>query len=128
MTLSGGAGNDAIIGGAGNDSIDLSGGGNDVVRITSKLDGHDVVTGFSATATGQDKVNLDGVFDALGVATLDRAGEVQIAPDGISDTLITIDTDGVNGFNNATDVTIKLVGVSSADVLTGVDVELGTLV
>lgn len=75
-TLIGGAGNDTLVGGSGNDQIDVSS-GNDTVRYTSTLDGTDVVNGFDGNATGgQDTLNLDALFDSLGIAAANRAAHL----------------------------------------------------
>ena len=82
-TILGGSGEDQISGGQGNDSIDLAGGGNDVVRYTSTLDGKDVITGFDSNNDGgTDQLNLDALFDTLGVANGSRAARVQIDDPG----------------------------------------------
>lgn len=61
------------ISGAGHDRIVVSS-GNDVVRCTGTLGGHDVVVGFDANASdGQDVLNLDALFDLLGIGTAARA-------------------------------------------------------
>ena len=99
----------------------------------SAIDGQDIVTGFSATAGAeQDVVDLDTVFDSLGVASGDRAGKVAIldgAGNGATanDTVISVDTDGTAGVS-AGDVRIVLIGVvTHTDVTVGTDVIVGTL-
>ena len=77
--INGGAGNDTVSGGAGNDTISVSA-GNDVV-IYGSGDGQDLIAGFDGKAAGgQDVLNLDALFDALGFA--DRAARVQIIDKG----------------------------------------------
>ncbi|HZF35063.1 MAG TPA: CAP domain-containing protein [Candidatus Angelobacter sp.] len=77
-TLIGAAGNDTLIGGNGNDQIDVSS-GNDTVRYTSTLDGTDVVNGFDGNASGgQDTLNLDALFDSLGIAAANRAAHLSV--------------------------------------------------
>jgi Ca2+-binding RTX toxin-like protein len=99
-TVTGGAGNDTVSGGAGNDSITASL-GNDVVRYTSVLDGHDVVIGFDGNAAGgQDTLDLDALFDSLGVALVDRAARVSITDTGAS-VAINVDTEGNGSFDLA---------------------------
>jgi Ca2+-binding RTX toxin-like protein len=67
-TITGGAGNDTIEGGSGNDQIDVSD-GNDTMRYTSAFDGTDVINGFDGNASGgQDVLDLDALFDSLGIA------------------------------------------------------------
>ena len=107
-SLDGGAGNDIIQGGAGNDTIDVSQ-GNDTDKYTSKLDGNDVITGFDADATGgQDKIDLDELFDSYGPMSGTRSDHVNIADSG-SDTLVQIDTD--DNVGNGYEMVIKLVNV-----------------
>jgi hypothetical protein len=80
----GGDGNDTIDGGAGDDLI-LGDSGNNTFVVSSPLDGHDIISGFDGDALGgQDTLNLDALFDGLGVAAADRAGRVSIADNGSS--------------------------------------------
>ncbi|MCP4392914.1 MAG: calcium-binding protein [Alphaproteobacteria bacterium] len=79
--LFGGCCDDTLIGGAGNDSM-FGGTGFDEFVFTS-LDtqaGYEVDTIFDFTAVGndQDTINLDAVFDALGVANVDRENHVEV--------------------------------------------------
>lgn len=91
-SLVGGAGNDTIIGGAGNDVINLGGGfnpGNDVIAYTVPGFGSDVVTGFSSSGGGQDRIDLS----ALGITSDNFASRVTIEDieDGTTDdTRITV--------------------------------------
>jgi Ca2+-binding RTX toxin-like protein len=121
-TLRGGGGNDMVVGGEGNDAIDVAV-GNDLVRYTSVLDGLDTIDSFDGNASGgQDKLNLDALFDALKVAAVDRAGRVEIVDNG-STVNISVDTDGNtgNGFELAVAV------LNTADVISvGQDVVVGT--
>jgi Ca2+-binding RTX toxin-like protein len=94
-TLDGGAGNDSITGGAGNDRIDV-GSGDDTVFYTSKLDGKDVIDNF---AGGQDKLNLDGLFDTLTTLAGPRADHVTLVDNGASvDVRVDADGKAANGF------------------------------
>jgi Ca2+-binding RTX toxin-like protein len=96
-TILGGSGEDQITGGQGDDVINLAGGGNDVVRYNTTLDGHDIITGFDSNNDGgTDQLNLDALFNSLGVADGDRAGRVQIDdPGGNGGTVnIRVDTNG----------------------------------
>ena len=110
----------------GDDVINLAqGGGNDVVRYTSVLDGHDIVNGFSSGAVGPDVFDLDGLFDSLGVATSDRAARVQIVDNGPTvDVNIDVDGSGTFGLTAATLVTPNPVTVGTDP---GNHVQLGTL-
>jgi Ca2+-binding RTX toxin-like protein len=97
--LLGGAGNDTIAGGAGDDLI-LGDSGNNTFVVSSPLEGHDIISGFDGDALGgQDTLNLDALFDGLGVAAADRAGRVSIADNG-SSVDVSVDADGnaANGF------------------------------
>ncbi len=116
-TLTGGAGRDLLVGGAGNDTIKLSdsSGDHDTVLITSVLDGNDKLSEFGdgvshGGADSQDYINLDMLFDELGVATDDRVGRVQLT-DGGANAIVTIDLTG-NGFDSG-DMRITLLGISS---------------
>ena len=100
-TLIGGAGNDTIIGGLGNDLFDGGigadalnfGQNNDTAIFVNLLEAGDIVTGFSSSGVSQDFVDLDGLFDGLGVAAIDRAGRVILIAAG-PDTQLWIDSDG----------------------------------
>jgi RTX calcium-binding nonapeptide repeat (4 copies) len=121
-SLAGSTGNDTVTGGRGNDSIDVSS-GNDLVRYTSTLDGRDVISGFDGNATnGQDKFDLDALFDSLGVAAASRAGRVSIVDSGSSvDVRINADGNGANGFE------LTIATLKTADAVTvGSDITVGT--
>jgi trimeric autotransporter adhesin len=121
--LDGGLDDDLLTGGVGNDTIIVSS-GNDTVSYTSALDGHDVVTGFDGNATGdQDRLDLDALFDALGVVDGDRAGRVEITDKG-STVEIRVDTtdDSTANFD------LFAATLNTADAVTvGEDVLIGTL-
>ncbi len=125
-TLNGGAGHDLLVGGAGNDTINLSSasGDHDTVMITSVLDGNDRVSSFgdgvnNGGADSQDHVNLDQLFDSLGVATDAREARVQVT-DGGSDAVVTVDLTG-NGFD-ASDVHVTLLGIGNpSNISVGLD-------
>jgi Ca2+-binding RTX toxin-like protein len=120
-TLDGGLGNDIIIGGAGADSIDVTA-GNDRVFYLDKLDSGDVVTGFDGNAIGgQDQVNLDLLFDSLGVAAKDRTARASVVDNG-ADVEIRVDADGAGGTFELLVVTLN----TTDDVTVGTDVILGT--
>jgi hypothetical protein len=112
--LTGGAGNDTITGGQGNDTINVSD-GDDRVLITSALDGKDVISGFdNAGGSGaQDFIDLDALFDTLGVASgAARDARVDISTSG-GNTLVKVDVNGAGGFDEAGDLLITLTGVTS---------------
>jgi Ca2+-binding RTX toxin-like protein len=118
-TLRGGNGDDIILGGLGDDVIDAtSGGGNDIITggagadtisvasgndrllYLSTDDVLDAISGFDKNPSGgQDFVDLDALFDGLGVAAATRAGRVQFVDTG-PDVQVQIDADGDagNGF------------------------------
>ena len=131
-TLTGGAGNDALTGGVGNDNLTgglgddtMTGGtGSDTAHYTSFLDGHDVFVGFDGNAAGgQDVLNLEDLFDSLGVLTADRAARVSILDKGASVDVF-LDTDGNIG--NGFELTVAT--LQTADVVTiGQDILVGTL-
>ncbi len=121
-SLGGGAGNDTVFGDAGNDTIAV-GQGNDTIAYSSVLDGHDVVSKFDGNPVGgQDTVDLDALFDGLGIATVDRAARVNIVDKGAT-VDVNVDTDGNvgNGFE-------VIVTLQTADTVTlGEDVLVGSL-
>jgi len=100
-TLNGGLGNDTLTGGNGNDLFDggvgadslIFGTGNDRAIFTSLLQAGDVVTGFSNSGVNQDFIDLDGLFDTLGVAAGDRASRIILINAG-ANTQLWIDSDG----------------------------------
>jgi len=118
----GSAGNDTISGDAGNDELD-GGGGNDTFRYNSPLDGHDVIDNFDGNAAGgQDRLDLDALFDSLGVAAADRAAHVSVVDNGASvDVAIDADGNAANGFE------LAAVTLNTTDTITvGQDVILGS--
>ena len=131
LQLLGGAGDDVILGSAGGDLIDGGAGddvvfgnaGSDTFRYSDPLDGHDLIADFDGDAAGgQDVLNLDALFDKLGVAEVDRAGRVSLT-DGGSVVDVSIDADGnaANGFE------LKAVTLNTTDAVTlGQDVLLGS--
>ena len=123
--LVGGAGDDTLVGGAGNDLIDVSQ-DNDTVRYTGKLDGSDAVVGFYVNVMGgQDTIDLNPLFDSLGIASGSRNGLVQITDNG-TDTTVKADVDGVAGFT-AGDITITILGVTGLTKgASGEDINYGT--
>ncbi len=143
-TLLGGAGNDALIGGAGSDVLiggegndlllgglghdALTGGeGDDVFMFTAASDGHDTIADFSVDIDGDgiddlglhgfgnDVINLDALFDNLGIASGIR--EVHADPLGVGDTntVLRVGYDDGGGYTEVTDFTITLSGVTMAD-------------
>src|SRR5262249_57779487 len=119
-TLIGGAGNDTLTGGTGNDQIDVSS-GNDTVRYTSTLDGTDVVNGFDGNASGgQDVLNLDALFDSLGIAAANRAAHITVDAHATS-VDVRLDADG----NGTFDSVIPTLHTPDA-VTVGADIVVGT--
>ncbi len=120
--LGGGTGNDTVFGEAGNDTIAV-GLGNDSIAYSSVLDGHDFVGKFDGNAVGgQDSVNLDSLFDGIGLATADRAARISIVDKGAT-VNVSVDTDGNvgNGFE-------VIVTLQTANTITiGEDVLVGSL-
>lgn len=132
--LAGGAGNDTLVGrngddtlagGDGSDLIDVSQ-GNDIIRYLSTADSGDSVANFDINASGgQDAVNLDALFDDLGVAGADRAGRIAFIDTGTSVDL-RIDADG-NSTNGAELTLLTFVGLANiAGLAVGEDVIVGT--
>ena len=120
--LGGGEGDDTVTGGAGNDTIAV-GLGNDTVLYTSVLDGRDFISKFDGDATGgQDALNLDALFDSLGVLAADRAARVSIVDKGANvDVAVDVDGNILNGFE------VTVATLNTPDVISvGQDVILGT--
>lgn len=120
-SLVGGGGADKLTGGAGDDEL-TGGAGADVFVYASSLDGHDIITDFDGDPTGgQDVLDLDLLFDALGGATL-RADRVEIIDNGGSFTAkVDTDDDIVNGFE------LTVATLTTADAVTvGDDVLVGS--
>ncbi|MBE7638592.1 type I secretion C-terminal target domain-containing protein, partial [Sneathiella sp. P13V-1] len=94
--LDGSLGNDVLDGGAGDDTLNgsnqddqLTGGiGADTFLYTSIYNGDDTVTDFDI-AEG-DTIDLDSLFDSLGIATADRDADVILTDTG-TDTVLTVD-------------------------------------
>jgi Ca2+-binding RTX toxin-like protein len=121
-SLGGGAGNDTVFGEAGNDTIAV-GLGNDSIAYSSVLDGHDFVGKFDGNAVGgQDSVNLDSLFDAIGLATADRDARVSIVDKGAT-VDVNVDTDGNVG--NGFEVIVTLQTANT--IIIGEDVLVGSL-
>jgi Ca2+-binding RTX toxin-like protein len=121
-SLVGGDGDDTVFGGAGNDTVAV-GLGNDVIAYSSVLDGRDLVGKFDGDAAGgQDTVDLDALFDSLGLATIDRAARVLIDDKGAT-VDVRVDTDGNIG--NGFEVIVTLQTVDN--IALNEDVVLGTL-
>ncbi|MBL4906897.1 MAG: hypothetical protein JKX94_05540, partial [Sneathiella sp.] len=86
-TIDGGGGDDTIIGGGGNDLINIEEGA-DTLHYMDVGDGEDNIFGFDEA---EDVINLDALFDELGVGTPDeRAAMINLDVSG-GDTVITID-------------------------------------
>lgn len=117
--LGGSVGDDTVTGGAGNDTIAV-GQGNDIVVYASVLDGHDFVSKFDGNPIGgQDTLDLDLLFDSLGILAADRAARVSITDKGTS-VDVAVDTDG-----NATfDLIVATLNTADA-IAVGQDVILG---
>jgi len=127
-TIDGGTGNDTITGGAGADSINVNN-GNDRLLYTSTLDVGDIVTNFdNAGGVGaQDFIDLDGLFDSLGIAAAARVGRTALVDTG-ADVELRIDQNGdavfetlVLTFQGTGAVTGISIGTAATD-----DIQVGT--
>ena len=120
-SLTGGIGNDTIVGGEGDDTM-TGGTSNDTFRYESILDGHDVILSFDGNpAGGQDVLDLDKLFDSLGVLAADRASRVLISDKGASVDIF-VDADGIAGFE------LSVATLKTADIISvGQDILVGTL-
>ncbi len=121
-TLDGGAGDDILVGGVGDDAI-TGGLGADTIRYTNILDGHDVITAFDGNPVGgQDTLDLDTLFDSLGVLAGARAGRVSILDNGAT-VDVAVDADGNLG--NGFELTVATLKTADTIAL-GQDVLVGT--
>ena len=108
--LVGGGGDDFMFGGAGNDGMDGGGTNDDITFVYGSVlnatdvlsNGSDTITSFDATGGvgNQDFINLDALFDSLGVATADRAVRYQVS--GGSQLQIDLDNNGSFEYTIAT--------------------------
>ncbi|HWU00461.1 MAG TPA: DUF5801 repeats-in-toxin domain-containing protein, partial [Terriglobales bacterium] len=113
------SGTDDVLIGTGATTVDLgASGGHDTVVISSNpsVAVHDVIQNFTDhtagnAATESDHLDLDAVFDSLGVATANRAADVVITQNGANvDLTIT-----------GTNLTITLTGHTAANISVGTD-------
>ncbi len=121
-TFIGGMGNDNLTGGEGADEFvypDEYGFGESCCFYFAS-DGHDTIEDFNA-AEG-DKINLDAVFDHLGIDTDNRADMVNVdggnrlTIDGVGDFSIQIEGDTIGSFSDAADLLAMGIDVGTADV------------
>ena len=119
-SLNGEGGNDLITGGGGGDTVDVSV-GNDTVRYTSTLDGHDVISGFDGDSLGgQDVLNLDALFDSLGIAAANRAARIELTDLGAT-VEVRVNTGGAPDFD------LFVATLNTADAITvGQDIIAGS--
>ena len=127
-SLEGGLGNDLLNGGGGDDLIDGGKGintinvadGNDLVRHQLFVDAYDVIQNFDGNAAGgQDVLDLDEMFDALGVNEWERDNRVQLADKGASvDVRVDTNGDGTFDYLAATIYSANAITIGQ-DVLTG---------
>ncbi|MES9905830.1 MAG: type I secretion C-terminal target domain-containing protein, partial [Sedimenticola sp.] len=123
--LVGTAGDDGFIGRGDNDTI-TGGQGDDTFLyqtagdLFTPSDGHDHITDFSTVLGNNDIINLDALFDSLGIASADR--EIEATYDGVAtETTLQVGTrDGVGVFTDATggdfSVTLDGLNLNNADV------------
>ena len=142
-TLNGGEGNDTLIGGPGDDLI-TGGPGADIINVGSNasggsinpnspnsqdtvvyesvMDAGDVIENFDAGGPSHDTIDLDALFDNLGVATGDRADLVQIVDNGDTEE-VRLNADGNPDF----EVLLVTVNLTDGDLDVGTEVVLGNL-
>ena len=113
-TLMGAAGNDTIVGGDGNDRL-TGGTGKDTFDYNLVSDAGDIITDFVKGATG-DVLDLRDILANAGYGGTDPIGDdvLNFTKDG-SNTLVTIDTDGVGGNAAFTVVTLLNVTLTETD-------------
>ncbi|WP_299399152.1 right-handed parallel beta-helix repeat-containing protein [Pelagibius sp.] len=112
--LYGGEGNDTLYGDAGSDTL-FGGADNDTFAYETLLDAGDLIDGFDAE--GADSIDLDALFDALGVDTADRGARVQVLQDGTgADATILIDSDpSTAGFEVTLATVVNVTGDLTVD-------------
>jgi Ca2+-binding RTX toxin-like protein len=116
-TLLAQGGDDVLVGGGGDDTL-TGGGGGDMFLFTAATDGHDTITDFSSS---DDTINLDALFDSLGVSSGDRVVDAEIVG---TDTVLRVGTETGGVFSDATDtgaggtfsVTLEGAALSDSDV------------
>lgn len=102
--LVGDAGNDFLWGGLGNDTL-IGGTGNDVFNFRNTTEGRDIISDF---VIGEDKLNLSGIWQQLGVSNYSQAiagGFLGIVQQG-ANTVIQIDIDGSSSSSSFNDLAI----------------------
>jgi Ca2+-binding RTX toxin-like protein len=85
-TIVGGGGDDTIAGGGGNDVIE-GGAGADVVHFYDVDDGDDIILDFDVN---EDVVNLDALFDELGIAGAENRADLVVLDENAGNTTITV--------------------------------------
>jgi trimeric autotransporter adhesin len=121
-TIDGGAGDDVLFGGVGDDVIIVSS-GNDTVGYLLNA-GHETIKGFDGNPlSGQDVLDLDGLFDSIPVDTADRAARVMLVDYGAT-VDVRVDVDG--NLDNGYEQTVATLQTKDA-VSIGEDVLVGTL-
>jgi hypothetical protein len=113
------SGSDVVIIGTGATTVDLgASGGHDTVVVSHNpsVAVHDVIQNFTDhtaanAATEKDNVDLDALFDSMGVATANRAAAVHVTQNG-ADVDLTI---------TGTNLTITLAGHTAANISVGTD-------
>ncbi|QEX18958.1 hypothetical protein FRZ44_42700 [Hypericibacter terrae] len=122
-TIQGGSGANVIAPGDGSDLVDLGAFDSSADRVEYRdgaISGTDVIQGFNAD--DQDQIDLDGLFDALGTATVDRG--INSGYQFQNGNELWVNTDGNTG--NGFEVQIATVQVTSG-ILDAGDVAVGTL-
>ncbi|MEH6494380.1 MAG: Ig-like domain-containing protein, partial [Pseudomonas marincola] len=95
--LYGNGGDDTLIGGEGSDTLDGGEGEDEYFFSDAGTDGDDLILGFNED---EDTINLDALFDELGIASEERADLVEISYDaGDDETTITVNDLGAADFS-----------------------------
>ena len=112
--LYGGEGNDTLYGDAGSDTL-FGGADSDTFAYESLLDAGDLIDGFDAE--GADSIDLDVLFDTLGVDAAERGARVQVLQDGTgADATILIDSDpSTAGFEVTLATVVNVTGDLTVD-------------
>jgi len=135
--LNGGGGNDVLFGGAGSDMLDggdgynhLNGGegsdsihvdkGSNIISYTNIFDGGDQIIGYDQS--GNDIIDLDGIFDTLQVNTEDRSERIDVTTNNNTATIF-VDTSG----DGIYDMQIATLSGINGDILS-IDEEVANIV
>jgi Ca2+-binding RTX toxin-like protein len=130
-TITGGTGNSTITGNGGNDLIDISAGGQNVLKYLALSsgttnatwgNGADTVTGFNTNKdtvldATDDKIDLSAIFSGQGITGITTANlTTYLSTSAATNSVIQIDRDGAGGAYGMTSLlTLNAVSLTNAD-------------